>query len=76
MDISNNIDELKEQVYTTSKTLQEIADLKHEVQGLNEKKTQLNKQIQTAKLSIDQKEGVLFAPYMEKADPQQTIQFE
>ena len=76
MEISNNIEELQEQVYTTSKTLQEIADLKHEVQGLTEQKNQLSKQITTLKSSIDQKEKDLFAPYMEKADPQQTIQFE
>lgn len=76
MEISNNIDELKEQVYTTSKTLQEIADLKREANGLTEQKNQLSKKITALKSSIDQKEKDLFAPYMEKADPQQTIQFE
>lgn len=76
MEISNNIDELKEQVYITSKTLQEIADLKRKANELTQQKTQISKQIAALKTGIEQKEKDLFAPYMEKADPQQTIQFE
>lgn len=76
MEMSNNIDELKEQVYTTSKTLQEIADLKHEARKLSEQKNQLSKQITALKTGIEQKEKDLFAPYMAKADPQQKIPFE
>lgn len=76
MDISSNIEELQEKVYANGKQLQEIADLKHEVRELTEKRTVLNKQIQTAKLSIEQKESVLFAPYMEQTEQAQKTLFD
>jgi uncharacterized coiled-coil DUF342 family protein len=72
----DEIDELREKVHTTEKSLQEIAAQKKEAKELTEKRNQLNKQLQQVKTSIEQKESVLFAPYMEATDPQQTIAFD
>lgn len=74
MEMSNNIDELKEQVYVTSKTIQEIVTLSNEANELTEQKNEISKKIKTLKSGIAEKIQALFAPYVEH-DGQQKIKF-
>lgn len=67
---------MRELAQANSEHLQKIANLKKSVQELTEMKNQLTKKLQFLKLSIEEKEKVLFAPYMEPTDTQQKTLFE